>query len=388
MRSILLFYCLFTLLVLNYSCKSDSVTTFESDIEEIYFLDYDSPREKWGYINVNGKEVIPAIYDDLRDMTSHITAANLKGRWGFIDHKGDTKIDFTYKQVLDFSENRTFVENFKGDWLLIDNKGRTIDTLEFNKFSSFKDGKCAVAWNSMWGLIDDSADVLIEPEYELLKSLNSELWIAKRFGKYGLINSNNEVILDFKFLRIAESGDTDIFKAKTKEGYNLYRIGSTKPLLSTHQKISKIYNGKLITKNAKSWDLLDADNGFQIIKSLNFDKVDFGGEGYWRFKVDGKWGLLDLQGNEIIPAKYDVLNRVQEGKIVVGNNDQWGYIDTQGNEVIPMILPLAWDFKNGYARILAGRGCGFINTQGSFVIEDKYFEVRDFYNGLARFQER
>lgn len=47
--------------------------------------------------------------------------------------------------------------------------------------------------------------------------------------------------------------------------------------------------------------------------------------------MNGKYGAIDEQGNEIVPYIYDEIWDFSEGFAVAKIGDKWGYIDTKGN---------------------------------------------------------
>ena len=56
------------------------------------------------------------------------------------------------------------------------------------------------------------------------------------------------------------------------------------------------------------------------------------------FKKDGKLGLIDQTGKEIIPPIYDEVGSFnQQGLALVKKNGKRGLIDTTGKEIIPLI---------------------------------------------------
>ena len=58
-----------------------------------------------GYINASGKEVIPLKFQDLPgDFEQGIAPVKQKGRWGFIDKNGKVVIPFQYVKADSFSE--------------------------------------------------------------------------------------------------------------------------------------------------------------------------------------------------------------------------------------------------------------------------------------------
>lgn len=116
---------------------------------------------------------------------------------------------------------------------------------------------------------------------------------------------------------------------------------------------------ELIIKDNLPYDYLsEFSEGFSRVgKDMNGDGI-----------VD-KWGLIDSQGNEVVPPKYDYMSDVSDGMVKVGqdlddnsmtgNNsggggmgiDKYGFINTKGNEVVPLIYDSVEDFSEGLAAV-------------------------------------
>jgi len=98
-----------------------------------------------------------------------------------------------------------------------------------------------------------------------------------------------------------------------------------------------------------------------------------------------KCGFIDLQGNEIVPPKYEYVSDFKEGRAGVGLNGVWGYIDLQGNEVIPLQYDMRYgaakDFEGGLAKVSRGGKTGYIDPQGNEIVPLQYNEVGMFREG-------
>ena len=86
----------------------------------------------------------------------------------------------------------------------------------------------------------------------------------------------------------------------------------------------------------------------------------------------------------VIPCKYDFTSKFSEGLAAVVLNGKWGFIDKNGNEVIPLIYDKALNFSRGLAAIKKDGKWGFIDKTGNEVIPCRYDEVTDFIEGLAK----
>lgn len=114
--------------------------------------------------------------------------------------------------------------------------------------------------------------------------------------------------------------------------------------------------------------------------------------GFAQISVDGKHGLVDLDGNIVIEPKYVNMLSLQDGLIAVTLDweSNTRFINLQGNEVIPPLFRRARPFHEGLAAVMAstetGYKWGYIDKTGEFVIKPKYFYASEFYDGIAEVQ--
>jgi hypothetical protein len=55
--------------------------------------------------------------------------------------------------------------------------------------------------------------------------------------------------------------------------------------------------------------------------------------GNYGYKLNGKWGLINKNGIEITPPKYETLLPLKNGFGKYELNNKWGFIDSNGNEL-------------------------------------------------------
>jgi hypothetical protein len=104
---------------------------------------------------------------------------------------------------------------------------------------------------------------------------------------------------------------------------------------------------------------------------------------------DGKQGLIDTDGNVVVPVIYDDINGVfYEGLAAARSGDKWGYVDTAGNVAIPFIYENAEGFYiDGKAPVTLNGKTGLIDTKGHVVVPliyDYVFSINK--DGLAGVQ--
>ena len=101
------------------------------------------------------------------------------------------------------------------------------------------------------------------------------------------------------------------------------------------------------------------------------------------------WGVIDTSGNTVMDYQFSELDFSDDGKILLARiGDDYGYIDLQGNTLVPFKYDIARSFENGYAKVgyqddapsddLSGEGAyywGLIDTSGKLVIPMDYDDI-------------
>ena len=381
------FFCFASIVVLFFSsCKSDTTSVTQSSdaatIENAYFEDYVSPNHKWGFIDKNGIVAIEPTYDEVGEMKGVLTAANYRGKWGYIDIDGQFVIPAKYKQAYEFSEFGAFVQDFNNQWILINKSGDTVRELDTAPVPSSY-GVSVFIKDGYSGLRSSNGEVIIEAKYDKITPIDARRSIVKMGKVYSIIDSK-----DIKLT----TGYDNIYRPKN--GRIRVKLSGKYGFLNAED-YSSI--GKIEYSMASDFDyestVVSINNQYQLVSSnlkrqldLPYEKVVYVGEKMWKYKVNGKWGILDSSGVAVSSAKFDLLNNYKEGLIAFSIDELWGYANTFGLKKIPAKYQLVWDFHDGLARVIDQRGVGFINKDGKMVINDIFLEVRDFYQGKARFQ--
>lgn len=102
----------------------------------------------------------------------------------------------------------------------------------------------------------------------------------------------------------------------------------------------------------------------------------------------GKCGLINSNGDEIVPCIHEDVGYPTEGLIFASKDEHYGYYDTLGNLVIPYRFLAASSFNEGLATVgiqldSFSVSYGFIDRNGNYVIQPQYEYAFPFYNGYA-----
>lgn len=116
-----------------------------------------------------------------------------------------------------------------------------------------------------------------------------------------------------------------------------------------------------------------------------YDQVGSMSDGRAAVQTGERWGFVDARGRMVVPAIYRRVSYFSEGVAAVQRPDLlWGYVDTQGHPVGPAVYLDAAPFSEGMAAVQCENGrFGFINLMGEQVVPCRYRTVGAFHDGRA-----
>jgi len=117
-----------------------------------------SKENKIGFINIQGKEMIPCIYeyDEYEEYGFHEGLAYVRSgdKYGYVDHTGKVVINFQYGSTWNFSDGCAYVSG-DGKNSFIDPQGKTIvDLSKYEDLEEYSEGLVGVSDGKKWGFVD------------------------------------------------------------------------------------------------------------------------------------------------------------------------------------------------------------------------------------------
>ncbi len=103
------------------------------------------------------------------------------------------------------------------------------------------------------------------------------------------------------------------------------------------------------------------------------------------FKVskDGKYGLIDIDGKEIVSVQYDSIETIKgiKNSLLVSLDGKYGLINDSGTTIIPVeykeITKIEDDYRNGYITIDENNLYGLVNYNGTQILENEYEKIEE-----------
>ena len=299
---------------------------------------------KYGLITTEGTTILEPVYNDIlnfgEDYKNGYIVINAEKKYGVVDYLGKQLLEAKYEKVEQLYGKDSFVITEAGKQKLVNTSGEIVLDSGYDSIKQilgyttqgvvFKTGeKC--------GVMNNNKEILIPAEYDDLKEVKDNVFVAKKADKYGIINMQNETKVEFKYTSINYDSTADIVIAEDEQFKSslmnsdfevklqgiVSEINDEKGYLKIRiDNENKYYNFKFEEKQAQ--DILatntlflskqDGKYGFVnakgevIVDYIYDDATEQNDAGYAAVKKDGKWGSIDINGKVVIEPTYNLEN--------------------------------------------------------------------------------
>lgn len=385
---------------------------------------------KYGLIDLEGKKVVKAIYDEIESLSYKEGELLVKqdNKCGVVNINGRTVVNSEYDNIVVDAYHTNgvgykfagYIVSNKTDegyrYGYVDYKGKKRLPTEYNEISRITDiedkdnAYLIVAKNGQYGLINNDKE-LIKNEYQSISyNKTNKLLTMEKSKKYGIATLDGKVILPEEYDQIDINGI--YVYAKKADNTTVYDSKGTKveidkdvAILDTENENYKI---KLNTKEGTKYGVIGKD-GEQIIEE-KYSYIEYLYGDYFRASNEkSKLGVIDSKGNEKIALENDSLQKIEESNVLqativsseitalydsnmskicemkkakidveenyirIYNNEEIKYFNKQGKEIsVSEIYP-----QNTLFAKRENDKWGFADKEGKIVVEAKYDEVTE-----------
>lgn len=233
--------------------------------------------------------------------------------------------------------------------------------LQYDKVGCFdEDGLAVVGKKAYMGLIDSTGKISIPFIYDEIKPLTDAYYQVTKDNYIGLLDANNQIIIPIEYKKIIAFSDT-LFCVQKENKYGLLNAKNQWILPCMYEIIYKYKNNYLIVKKEGLMGMLAPQ--MQWIVQPNYDNIT---NLSYNQNVHGliiddsllyslvikqdKKGVINLQGEIIIPCDYkDIERRLHKEALIVQNEKGYGLIHQSGKVIVAcQYKNIHFDEINGY----------------------------------------
>ena len=395
-------------------------------------------KDKWGIADANFHPVIPAEYTGTKVINDNFFIVCIDKKYGVVNLRNEIIVSINYDNII--FDKGIFVVKKDGKFGCVNESNQVIippiydNVYPFNnKYYKVRIGDCCGVVNfqdemilnsefddiHLWGVMDTCNNTIPLDVENINTDSCSTLFILEKQEKThknelkGLADSEGHILLPAIFYSIEvleELLPSLYFKVSKKEikswfqtsnVVSIYRMGDDVDNMVFWDSI--VYeNGMFSCERDGITNLFNRDgeillnwrNGTFIIPS-SFSLACSSDIGLFRVLKNGKWGVLNIQKQIIVPNKYALIGELHGSYAIVGVGDgfifsndtskankdiKYGLIDLTGKEVIPTENESIHFFDNGYIGFQKDGLWGLMTASLSLVVDSVFSSLYLFDN--------
>ena len=203
----------------------------------------DLEKDKYGYIDITGKVVIPFEFEYAGNFNDGMAKVFKNDKYGYIDTTGKLVISYQFDDVYGFTEGLAAVKK-DGKWKYIDKTGNIAIQNEFDDVLEFSEGLAPVRKDGKWGYIDKNGNLVVPYQFEQADYFRQDVARVIDEKNTLFINKKGEILVsldDFYDYYYFSEGLLSMYNEDKKYGYI--------SINNTENKINVVLNGEKVTFN-------------------------------------------------------------------------------------------------------------------------------------------
>ncbi len=325
---------------------------------------------QYGYIDQTGKwlfEKVKSVFT-LYGCYEGMISCKVNNKYGYLDLQGNEVIITRYDNAMNF------------------------ESVGLAKVGKYKPGS---TYSSFYGYVDKKGNEIIPLKYETIGSFNNGLVHVKdpETNRYGFMDKSGKWVIQPVYLEATSFDDFGGAMMKMTDGKYHYIDKSGKDLGNIDDKGNSVSFGKdgfavyeqtdlpyvLIDKTGKTLKTIDDCDGIYTFSE--------GIAGY-KSKASGLYGFLDLNGNKILPAEFTSFTGFDEGvsKVsqTINGKTKSGYITAKNELILPIKYDTLYRFSDGWGLLKNNGKYFFVDRSGNLKDPPRnYDELFEFRSGFA-----
>ena len=318
--------------------ECDSISSFQEG------LAYYSIDGRYGYVDQKGQVAIELQFDDAGYFQNGLAKVMKDGRCGVIDRDGAFILAAEYDSVTIYDS--FIITSSNGNYSCFDSTGRVLLEQSDDIYVPTGEEYAYFVREGKRGLIDIKRNILIEPMYNWisLQTPEQNLLLVRENGLYGVVDLQGEVKIpamydDIEYDSYVDSAEGGMFLLTDADG-NIESVDAadfSEKIPCSYDGIDWISQDKAVVNQDRLSGIIDREGN--VIEPVEYDVIRFFEDGAvwmkkgkkncfynscgekaedrfdydsidkigncYQIKKDGKYGVLNEQGEEVFSPVYD-----------------------------------------------------------------------------------
>lgn len=376
---------------------------------------YASINEKAGFINRDGKILIPFQYDTWSPVTEYCYREGLfgigkNGKFGFVNDKNQVVIPFIFEHNpmgMGCFENGKAIVIKNGQRVVINKKGQILQKLPYieevniNLVEGYT-SKMEIVNNGPWyTLIDNKTKKQAIPEKFQNIISEGNLLVVYKNDRYGLISPTT-----LQYIYPLTLTEKPVFISVGNTKFWQIAVNGLSGLIDTDGKvvipteyqvlyIKTFQNGQLIVNKKNKLLLINLQNN--VLKNFDYKEIIESNSNPTTFLVtnaQGLQGIINAKGEEIIPCQYKRISNFHQIYFGLQENKKQIIFDSLGKRIHKEEFD---DYEyvgfgtlgENFVKVSLNNKIGVLDKKGKIVVPCQYDNINmNFYTEIFIVQEK
>jgi WG containing repeat len=381
---------------------------------------------KMGLLDVTGTLLTEVIYDRIEPTNfKGIYKVEVNKKFGILDSTFNAVYKPVFDEITAFNESGVARCKEGVNYRFLSQKTLKASR-SYDFVSDFNAYGVATVTDEMKkvGVIDADLNVIVPPSYLWIGNFN-QFGLANACqteGHCGVVKTDGSVVIPMEFedvsafnkfgMTVAREAPKDC-KTNDCKFYTVYDqkgkvlIPKSLDVPTRYEVTDSLHNDAHIIVMAYQngaarprFHLLDRKSFKQITKTPYETISPFDGNGLFRVEKNGLWGLIDIDGKDVVKCHYGDMRMGTEGYYPVRNAETglYGFIDKKGKVQIPFDYEDVKYFRNGHCVVSKGRDeWGLINKFNAkivpcvfkaVIVKESRYELKDAENNAYTINDK
>jgi hypothetical protein len=398
---------------------------FSTGEEEYSIIEKD---QKKGLVNKKGRVLIPPEYEQLgwtnggTQLLEDVIGFKKNGLWGILNTKNEKITQPVYHSLARFNKNwivasKKLSFNSNIVYGVINAKGKVEIEFEYHNLKVHGDQMIACINDHdsyLYGILDDRSKSVLPIKYDLIETLNDELYEVHLNGKIAVFNADGDNLTDFNLDSVKVYDKNYIITFQNGKWGLVSATGQT-VVLPSYKNI-RFEKGIIKGQKFRKWKAFNHSR--QLIRSYHYDQIQPKGTSIYRVTVgdaealiyendslltpfsnfeiqaqiddwimvkkEGKSGIMELSGEMILNPIYDSIKYENNAFLVktkTGGERGWSMVDGSGKIKTDQVYQdISW-LGDSFFKAKRDGYWGIINSLGKEIIFCKYDSIFQYTEG-------
>ena len=287
----------------------------------------------------NNKNIINHEYESIKyNSLNDLFIVQRNSKQGVIDKEGKNILNIEYDNIL---FGGMYIDAQKDGIInVFDLQGNKIENTDIiSKMKTDNENYfITVDRNDTYRIVDKDENVIIDNNYSYIEHISGEYFIVAKDGKNGIIDLTGKSLVDLKYSSIYEIQGTNLLQAEINNNKTVSLINSDMEIIKTMDNaIVEKKDNYIIMYSEDEFTYYDFDGNEKSAKDL------FPNNKLFAKRINDKWGFVDVEGNLKVQNEYEMVTDFNEyGYAGIKQDGKWGVINQEGEIITKPIYELDW----------------------------------------------